>query len=380
MQQLPRKTDSDLIVRPIDPQPVRSYVDDNHILAEKFSQWLEIQNFAENTRRTYLTTISDFCDFIGPRSLIRIKHLDIRRYFAFLQNDRGLGGRSMDLKLYPLRAFFGFLKLGGMVPANVARSVSTRRRHRSLPYVPTVNEVKRLIAATRSKRDRAVIEIYYATGARLAEVAGMRCEDVDFSDPKCGSIRITRKGKKEGIVLFGSIARDALLAHLGERREGYLFQHKARREKFSIRMAKPNKNERAVWWRGTWTEYSEDGGPGVYHWKWLGRVSNMSRDDAHDKLAAFLLFVNTTPPEKNLPFSTHGLSRIVKKAAVRAGLKRLHTHSLRHAFATHLLADGADLRCIQELLGHSSISDTMIYTHVEPGRLIDVHKNFHPRG
>jgi integrase/recombinase XerC len=359
--------------------PVRSYVDDNRILAEKFSQWLEIQEYSPHTRTSYARLIADFCRFIGSRSLTEIKHIDIRNYFVSLQN-RGINPRSLDQKLYCLRAFFGFLKLGGAVRTNVARFVSTRRRHRNLPRFPTVKEARQIIEAAKSPRDRAILETFYATGCRLAEVAGMRCEDVDFSDAQVGKILVTGKGDIERIVLFGSKAREALLAYLGDRREGYLFQGDRLRQKCFVTMAKPNKDEPGVWWRGAWSEYPDEGGPGIGRWKWLGRISNMSRDEAQAYLLTLLLFTNTRPTKRDLPMSTRQLDRIVKRAALRAGITGIHPHSFRHAFATHLLGDGANLRGIQELLGHSSISDTMIYTHVSPGQLIDIHKKFHPRG
>lgn len=370
----------ELTVRQSDPKPVRSYADDNLILAEKFSQWLAIQEFSPHTRRAYADLIADFCHFIGAASLTEVKHLDIRRYFAFLQNVRGMGERSLDQKLYALRAFFEFLTLRGVVNTNIARFVHTRRRHRNLPQIITVKEVRRIIEAAKSPRDRAILETFYATGCRVAEVSGMRFEDVDFSDAEVGAIRVLGKGNKERIVLFGTKAREALLAYLGDRREGYLFEADRPRQKCFVTMAKPNKDEPGVWWRGAWSEYPDGGGPGIRHWKWLGRVSNMSREAAQAKLLTLLLFTNTSPLKRSLPMCTRQLLRIVKRAALRAGLKGIHPHSFRHAFATHLLNDGADLRCIQELLGHTSVATTQIYTQVAPAQLIDIHKKFHPRG
>lgn len=375
----PQFPSQELAIRPADPKPVRSHAKHNLFLAEKFSEWLAIQDYSPHTRRAYDDLIADFCRFIGAVGLTEVKHLDIRRYLAFLQNDRGLGGRSLDQKLYALRAFLDFLKLGGAVRTNVARFVQTRRRHRNLPRVPTVEEIVRLIAAAKSPRDIALLEIFYASGCRVAEVSGMRCEDVDFSDAEVGAIRVLGKGRKERTVLFGRNAREALLGYLGDRREGYLFQGDPRRQKCLVTMAKPNKDEPGVWWRGAWSEYPRDGGPRVARWKWLGRVSNMSRDEAQAKLRTLLLFTNTSPPKWAVPMCTRQLSRIVKRAASRAGL-RVHPHLLRHSFATHLLADGADLRAIQELLGHSAVSTTMVYTQVEPAQLINTHKKFHPRG
>jgi site-specific recombinase XerD len=380
MKPAPRFPSQELTVRPADPKPVRSHAKHNLFLAEKFSQWLAIQDYSPHTRRAYDDLIADFCRFIGASGLAEIKHPDIRQYFAFLQNDRGLGSRSLDQKLYALRAFLDFLKLGGAVRTNVARFVQTRRRHRNLPQTTTVEQVRKIIEAAKSPRDRAILETFYATGCRVAEISGMRCEDVDFSDAEVGTIRVLGKGNAERIVLFGTKAREALLAHLGERREGFLFQGQPLRQKLCVTQAKPNKHESGVWWRGAWQEYPEDAGPLVQKWKWLGRVSNMSRDEAQAYLLTLTLFARTRRTERNMPLSTQQLFRIVKRAARGAGIKGIHPHSLRHAFATHLLGDGANLRGIQELLGHSSISDTMIYTHVSPGQLIDIHKKCHPRG
>ena len=357
-------------------KPVRSYVDANRVLAAKHAQWLQVQNYAENTRATYAVVISDFCSFIGLRSLTEVTRHDIRAYLQYLQG-RGLVGPSLDLKLHALRGFFGFLRLGNLINSNPARFITTRRRHRHLPQFPSIEEVTRIIEATRTPRDRALIETLYATGCRLAEVARMRCEDVDFSE--C-VIRVLGKGNEERIVLFGSKAKEALLTYLGERREGHLFRDNSRRQRLSVTKAKPNKQESGVWWRGAWSEYPEEGRTGIHRWKWLGRVSVMSREEAQAKLMEIIDSANTKPTDRDLPLCPRQIQRIVKLAVLRAGLKGIHTHSLRHAFATHLLDRGTDIRCIQELLGHSSISATQIYTHVSMEQLGTIHTKFHPRG
>jgi site-specific recombinase XerD len=354
---------------------VRSHVEENGILAAKYSQWLQVQNYAENTRLTYVVVTTDFCRFIGSRSLMEVTRNDIRAYLQYLQG-RGLVGPSLDLKLHALRGFFGFMRLGNLINSNPARLVKTRRRHRHLPQFPSVDEVTRIIEATKTRRDRAILETFYATGCRLAEVAGMRCEDVDFAE---GVIRVTGKGDKERIVLFGEKAKEALLAHLGERREGWLFQCRPP-QRLTVTKIKPNKKFPATYWRAKWSEYPEDSRTCVTHEKWLGNVSEMSQEEAQDCLRTVIGAANTVRPGLCTPLSSRQIQRIVKLAVLRAGLRGIHTHSFRHAFATHLLDRGADLRCIQELLGHTSVATTQIYTHVSMDQLSKSHAKFHPRG
>lgn len=273
--------------------PVRSYANENRILAEKFSQWLEIQNYSPLTRRTYDTLTRDFCRFLRSRSLAEVRPIDIREYLGHLQ-DRGLASTSLSLKLHGLRTFFDFLKLGGVVNLVAPRITSTRRRHRKLPRFPSVEEVSKLVEAAESPRDRALLEILYATGCRPAEVLTMRCEDVDFTGR---SILIVGKGDKERIVLFGRFAAEALLAYLGERREGYLFQQHRPFKKLGygtghrISKGKPNKGG-AAWWRGFWREYPSGTLPGIPRWKWIGPVSSMTLKEAR---AALLKFIGEAP-------------------------------------------------------------------------------------
>jgi site-specific recombinase XerD len=371
------QTSTELTVRRPDFKPVRSYVKDNHGLAEKFSQWLEVQNYSAHTRKAYDALTADFCRFIRSRSLAEVKHLDVREYLFYLQR-RGLASSSLDRQLHGLRTFFDFLNLGGVVSSVAPRFIRTRKRPpRKLPRFLSIQEAKKLIEAAESPRDRAIVEVFYGTGCRLAEVAGMRFDDVDF---KARSIRVLGKGNRERIVLFGRMAKEALLVYLDGRREGFLFQDDLPLQKLSVTKAKPNKHESGIWWRGAWSEYPDGRGPGIRRWKWLGHASEMTRKEARAKLLQAVGSAITNRPKIDCPLAHRSLARVVQSAALRAGLKGVHPHMLRHSFATHLLNRGADLRCIQELLGHSSISTTQLYTHVAMENLLEIHKKAHPRG
>lgn len=143
------------------PKPIRSYAKANRTLAEKFSQWLEVQNYSANTRRVYDALTADFCRFIGSRSLTEIQHFDVREYLHFLYK-KGLAQSSLDRQLHGLRTFFDFLSLGGVVASIPPRLVHTRKRpQRKLPRFLSVEEAGKLISAAESPRDRAVLEIFY---------------------------------------------------------------------------------------------------------------------------------------------------------------------------------------------------------------------------
>jgi hypothetical protein len=180
------------------------------------------------------------------------------------------------------------------------------------------------------------------------------------------------------------MAEEALLAYLGERREGFVFRDERRRAPnkpwIYISMAKPNKDEPTMCWRGSWMESTDDTVPGIRHLEWLGPVTAMTRDQAYAKLEEKLGHEKANPPVVDAPIDSQTVYRAIKEAGRRAGLGSVSPHQLRHSFATHLLNRGADIRSLQELLGHSSISTTQIYSHVSTADMKRVHEKFHPRG
>jgi integrase/recombinase XerC len=355
--------------------PQQSFTQKNLELTAKFDAWLEAQNYSTNTRRAYRSLTGYLCEFVNSRSLLEITRFDLREFFSYLYK-RGLSRASQARQLSGLKLFFDFLNLGGLVDSNVARLIKTRKAGRRLPRYLSIEEAERLIAAAETPRDKAMLEMFYSTGCRLSEVAGMRFEHVDFESRTISTIRVIGKGDKERIVLMGRPAKEALLAYLNGRQEGFLFRDERPPRDLHVYPAKPNRETPTLYWQGYWTE----GDPGMRRWKWLGKVSECSRKQALEKLAATAAADFVSRPKPDKPLAPRQIYRIVKQAAIAAGLKDVWPHVLRHSFATHLVNNGADLRSIQELLGHASISTTQIYTHVSTVNMIDVHRKFHPRG
>src|SRR5579864_3518465 len=253
----------------------------------------------------------------GPLRDIRIHTLT--GYVDYLAQC-GLAPSSVCRHLASLSTFFRFLIFDGRLTENVARLLVAPAVWDRLPTVLGPPAIDRLLAAPSTsthlgRRDHAALETLYATGCRASEVVGLRPVDLDL---KTGTARCIGKGSKERIVLLGSRARTALATYLRDDRPALLARHPESHTVFVTRSGRP-----------------------------LSRI---------------------------------GLWRIVKTHARAAGLpETVSPHTLRHSFATHLLAGGADLRVVQEMFGHASIATTQIYTQVEMSRLREVHARFHPR-
>ena len=363
---------SSAIAPATDSRAVKSFTKDNLELAAKFDAWLLAQNYSPHTRRAYRGLTSYLCEFIASRSLLEITHFDVREFLSWLYK-RGLSPTSQARQLSGLKLFFDFLSLGGLVDSNIARLIKTRKVGRRLPRYLSIEEVERLIAAATTPRDKAMLEMFYSTGCRLSEVAGMRFEHVDLESR---TIRVIGKGSKERLVLFGMPAKDALLAYLKGRTDGFLFRDERPPRELHVYLAKPNKETETVYWKGHW----HSGIPSVEHCRWIGKAEGVTRKQALEKLAIIAGEDFEHRPKPDKPLGPRYIYQVVKQAAAKAGLKDVWPHVLRHSFATHLLNGGADLRCVQELLGHTSISTTQIYTHVSTTNMIDVHRKFHPRG
>jgi integrase/recombinase XerC len=287
---------------------------------EHFLRYLAVERAASaHTLRSYRTDLADCAAFLAARRLGTLVGADARTLRAYLAalHERGLARTSIARRLAALRSFFRFLVRRGRATANPAREVATPKLPKTLPAYLPIDESDALLRvapppSAGSARDRAILELLYATGIRVAELAGLDVEDVSLGDWREAAVRVLGKGRKERIVPVGRKAVEALQA--------YLEQGASRRS-----------------------------GP---------------------------LFLN----ERGGRLTVRSVHRIVRGRARAAGLhRRVSPHTLRHTFATHLLDAGADLRLIQELLGHARLGTTQKYTHVSTDRLMKVYDRAHPR-
>jgi integrase/recombinase XerC len=281
-----------------------------------FLEYLAVERGAStHTLRSYAADLTDFNRFLGAEKIGGLSAADtraVRAYVAHL-HQRRLSKATIARKLATVRSCFRFLARRGVIEVNPARQVRSPRLGRRLPSFLPKDEATQLLDAppepsSAGARDRALLELLYASGLRVAEGCGLDLDDLDEAQRR---VRVVGKGDRERVVPVGETALEALAAYLAMRgrRRGPLFLN-ARGGRLTPRSAR----------------------------------------------------------------------RIVKRLARRAGLsQRVTPHTLRHSFATHMLGEGADLRLIQELLGHRRLSTTQRYTHVSPEHLMRVYDAAHPR-
>jgi integrase/recombinase XerC len=313
---------------------------------ERYLDYLcSVRNASPSTVRNYRTDLLDFIRYLSPPgetppTLGRIDHRTIREYLGHL-HDRGLQKSTIARKLAAIRALFKYCVRDGCLENSPARLVSTPKLPKRVPRVLSAEQMNGFLdqmvgagedalvkrrnrrgaseeeARLLVKRDLALFELLYASGLRVSELTGLNVGDMDRKEMM---IRVLGKGNKERIVPFGSKADRAIAAY----------------------------------------------------WKVRAEILEKATGRS-DPQAVFLNHTGTR-------LSPRSVNRILKKYAHLVNVNwNLHPHSLRHAFATHLLADGADLRAIQELLGHASLSTTQKYTHATIRQLMDVYDKAHPR-
>ncbi len=290
-------------------------------LSEDFVAYLRGEcHLSVNTVTAYQHDLNRFLNWLGARRLSSISVNHLSDYVGSL-HDLGLAATSISRNIVSTRTFFRFLQLEGVVRDNPADLLLTQKSWQRIPEVLTPKQVEAILRSPRKtdsywQRDLAILEVLYATGCRASEVCSLRIKDLSLEEKH---LRCEGKGGKQRMVPLGARAIEAIKIY---------------------------------------------------------------RDELRATLAT-----RRSPESEALFLSRTGLSldriqlwRLIKRYARRAGIRsKISPHSLRHSFATHLLAGGADLRLVQEMLGHASIQTTQIYTHVEKSRLQKVHKLFHPR-
>jgi site-specific recombinase XerD len=389
--------------------PVKSYARANQELAAAFDRYLQIRGFRPSTQVSYGKSVRWLVESLGSASIVGADRLEIRKFLGELL-DRGVGSNTIRRHTASLRCFFRFLQLSGLRSHDPTLTLPHRRLPGRLQRVLTLKEIELLIAAGNSPLETAVAEFLYSTGVRVSELLTMRLEDVNFPT---GVARVKKgKGGKDRIVLFGSRA-DAALRRMIEWRppEVFLFEAPARLGHMSVRKGS---------WVGRFYDKSLTTGRHIREVR-IGRVSdlvgrprcpNCKRQCWIDERASrthskrcwkcptcsklYLSFrllthrqarrvfdriLAATPsykPRPAHPYTAKHIREMVSRMGIRAGIGRVHPHALRRAFASHMLEGGADLRAIQDLLGHEKVTTTALYTSLSGTNLKEVHTRCHP--
>ena len=340
------------------------------LLVQDFTKDMEIRGVSESTLDKYRETYRDFFQMVGSIPITQIRPRHIREFLAW-QLDRGASPDTLRRHLCGLNSLFKFAERLELIPVSPARSVQSRKLGRKLPRPLTEQEIDKLIDAARTPRDRALLETLYATGCRIAEVAGMRYDDIAWESR---TITVTGKGNKRRLVPLNDRAIKLLKTYLGKRKAGWLFQAEGQNDQRGT-VCQARHGQFAGYWIASWKYDYKLGSDGRLTFRTrtvrLGLHSELTREEAQTKLA-HLSAGELTPrprPVKDQPMTTRAIYDVVRKTAARAGLGHVHPHQFRHSFATHLLDHGADLLTISKLLGHVSIATTQIYAHVSQDKM-----------
>ncbi len=292
---------------------------------DDFLRHLRERNASAHTIKAYTGDLDVFAAYIGSRDWKAIDHIAIRGFLSHLY-DNGLSKTSVARALAAVRSLYRWLAQEGVVEQNPAKLVSTPRLPKKLPRVPTIEEMNSVLdgkmpeVASFPERDRLMFELLYGCGIRNSELVGINLDDISLSNE---AILIRGKGKKERYVPFGGSALAALSVYLPWRQQ---------------------------------------------------LLATLKKTMSAKSMSALLI------NQRGGRLTTRSVGRIVKRIAVAKGLSpEVHPHTLRHAFGTHMLEEGADLRAIQELLGHERLATTERYTQLSVKHVMNVYDQTHPR-
>jgi integrase/recombinase XerC len=301
---------------------------------DDFLRHLRERNASPHTIKAYSGDLDTFAAYIGTRAWTSIDHIAIRGFLSRLY-DKGLSKTSVARALAAVRSLYRWLAQEGVVEQNPAKLVSTPRLPKKLPRVPTIEEINTVLdakmpeIASFPERDRLMFELLYGCGIRNSELVGINLDDISVSNE---AILIRGKGKKERYVPFGGSALAALSVYL------------------------------------------------LWRQQLLLTLRNTSRNAIATNATAAKVNSALLINQRGGRLTTRSVGRIVKRIAVAKGLSPdVHPHTLRHAFGTHMLEEGADLRAIQELLGHERLATTQRYTQLSVKHVMTVYDQTHPR-
>lgn len=291
---------------------------------QEFNTYLQIEkNASHYTIEYYLDDLQEFSLFLEEEGINALQDVDqqVARLFLTRLYKEQLSRRTVSRKISSLRSFYRFAERENIVDHNPFVQVSLPKTDKPIPGFLYKEELEKMFAANDlnsplGQRDQALLELLYATGIRVSECQQLRLRDIDFS---IGTVLVMGKGSKQRYVPFGSFAQQALERYIESGRTALL--------------AKSNQ-------------------------------------------ASEFIFLNA----RGAPLTVRGIRKVLDKIVERAALTiHVHPHKLRHTFATHMLNEGADMRTVQEMLGHENLSSTQIYTHVTKDYLRKVYMNSHPR-
>jgi integrase/recombinase XerC len=339
----------------------------NEELTRRFTQWLLVQRYSACTRYRYPRTVRKFSSFISQKKVLDVTHLDVQEFLGKSAAD-GVSQKALRGELYALRVFFDFLNLGGLVKWVPPRMVKLRPQRRHVPRVLTQEQLRQVFGAANTKHERALVEVFYGTGCRTGELCTMRIENIDFDERR---IRVSGKGGVRVVMFTKTVAR-VLRAYLGDRKTGYVFVDQKPQQR--IRPQRTPSNQ----WQCHWKIYDEAGRHILTKTGFIGAKENMNRDQAVQYLTGLAKHDCLRRPVGLRPLSGSTIQSAIQRVGLRVGLK-VNPYSFRHTFATHLLDNGADLRVIQELLGHDSIRSTQVYLHISKKQLQLTFDRCHPR-
>lgn len=295
-----------------------------NVFLKEYLTVLEFEkNLSENSVESYRTDLVNFLEFCSEASIKDLSEITYSHISDFLYSlkNRGISAATTARYSSSIRGFFKYLESAEYIEKNPASNISSTKKERDLPVVLTIEEVEKILSLPETGeklglRDKAMLELLYSSGLRVSELINLKNGDLHFDDEL---VRILGKGLKYRIVPVGSSAVE-----------------------------------------------------------WVTKYIKHSRPFLEKKGKSLnYVFLNN----RGTKLSRMGIWKMINYYTNEAGItKKVHPHTFRHSFATHLLNGGADLRSVQEMLGHSDISTTQIYTHIDKDYIIQVHKDFHPRG